>query len=329
MHPKEPPRLRLPQLPTPIVELPAIAKNAGIPRLLLKRDDLTGFEISGNKVRKLEYVLADAQANGATSIITHGGYQSNHCRASAALGARLGMHVRLLLRCADPNPPKLGNLFLDHLFGATISVHSPEDYSQRRKELVEAAMQEERDAGRKPYFFPVGASIPLGCWGYIRCIAELVEQLGRETAVDLFCATGSAGTQAGLILGKTLFRCDHWRILGVPICDSVDYFQKEIRELIRQTVAQYSLGLDDDDMPIELLDGFIGDGYAIPYPEELDTIRQAARLEGVLLDPTYTGKAFTGMLAMIRGGDLRKNAVPLFVHTGGVFGMLAHCEHFE
>src|SRR6478672_4482696 len=146
MHPNEPPRLQLANLPTPVAELKNLAEQLGVPRVLMKRDDLTGLETSGNKVRKLEYVIADAIKNGADTLVTNGGFQSNHCRATAALGARLGLNVRLILRSVDANPPRDGNLFLDHLFGAQISFHSPEEYNGRRKELIDAAMQAERGA---------------------------------------------------------------------------------------------------------------------------------------------------------------------------------------
>ena len=150
MHSKEPPRLELAQLPTPIVELKRLAAELGVPRFLMKRDDLTGLETTGNKVRKLEYVVADAVARGADTLVTHGGFQSNHCRATAAIGARLGLKVRLILRSPDPDPPREGNLFLDHLFGADITIHAVEEYNTRRKELIDAAMAAERAAGRTP-----------------------------------------------------------------------------------------------------------------------------------------------------------------------------------
>jgi len=329
MHPNEPKRVPLAQLPTPVVELSNLARQLGVPRVLVKRDDLSGFELSGNKVRKLEYVVADALDNHATTLVTHGGFQSNHCRATAAIGARLGLKVRLLLRTADPNPPLDGNLFLDRLFGAQVSFHAPEEYNGRRQELLDEAMDAERAAGRTPYFFPVGASIPLGCWGYIRCMAELVEQLGRENEIDLFCATSSGGTHVGLMLGKALLNCDKWRVLGVPVSDSVDYFQRELRRLERQTVAEYRLDLEEEQTPIELIDGFIGEGYAIPYPEAVETISLLARTEGLLLDPVYTGKAMAGMLATIRAGGVREGATPVFLHTGGAFGLMARRDLFS
>src|SRR5205809_6682484 len=142
LHRREPARIHLAQLPTPIVELKQIARELGVPKILMKRDDLTGLEVSGNKVRKLEYVVADAIAKGCDTLVTHGGFQSNHCRATAAIGARLGMRVRLLLRSADSNPSNDGNLFLDRLFGAQISFHTVEEYNTRRPQIIEAAMEE-------------------------------------------------------------------------------------------------------------------------------------------------------------------------------------------
>jgi D-cysteine desulfhydrase len=329
MHPSEPPRLPLANLATPLVELKNLAPLLGIGRVLMKRDDLTGLETSGNKVRKLEYVIADALRSGADTLVTNGGFQSNHCRTTAALGARLGLKVRLILRSADPSPPPDGNLLLDHLFGARISFHPPDEYNGRRKQLVDAAMQAERDTGRKPYFFPVGASIPLGCWGYIRCMHEMSEQLGRDSKIDVFSAVSSAGTHAGLMLGKAILGLDNWRIAGVPVSDSVEFFQKEIRDLVDRTVQEYSLNLAPEQTPIELIDGFIGDGYAIPYPQAIETTRLLARSEGVLLDPTYTSKAMTGFIETIRRGGVRNGATPLFVHTGGAFGLMARRDLFE
>lgn len=328
MHPREPTRIQLAQLPTPIVALKHLAKDVGVDRILMKRDDLTGLEVSGNKIRKLEYVVAQAQASGADTLVTLGGFQSNHCRATAAVGARLGLRVRLMLRCADARPDIDGNLFLDQLFGAEVSLHPPDAYNQQRQEILASVLETERAGGRQPFFIPVGASMPAGCWGYIRCMAELVEQLGRDTRIDLFCATSSVGTQTGLLLGRALLGCEAWRIVGVPVSDSVAYLRKEIRELERKTVEAYQFDLEESATPIELLDGFIGEGYAIPYPEAVETIRELARREGILLDPTYTAKAMTGMLSAIREGGIRRGAVPVFVHTGGAFGLMARRDLF-
>jgi D-cysteine desulfhydrase len=323
VHSGEPPRISLAHLPTPLVKLNNLARELGARSLLLKRDDLTGLETSGNKVRKLEYVIADALAAGADTLVTHGGFQSNHCRATAAIGARLGLHVRLLLRASEADPPRDGNLFLDELFGAEIAFHSVEQYSTNRKMLIDEAMEAQRKAGRRPYFFPVGASVPLGCWGYIRCAAELAEQLGRDAKVDVFCPVSSSGTYCGLVLGKALLGLQNWRMIGVPVSDSVEFFQKDLRELERKTVEAFGLELKESQTPFELIDGYIGEGYAIPYAQALETIRLLARSEGILLDPTYTSKAMTGMLATIRDGGIRPGATPIFIHTGGAFGLMA------
>src|SRR5438132_9169866 len=279
MHPSEPPRISLALLPTPLVEMNNLARHLDIGRFLLKRDDLTGLETTGNKVRKLEYVIADAINQGADTLVTHGGFQSNHCRATAAIGARLGLRVRLILRSPREKPPEDGNLFLDRLMGAHISLHSPEEYNEQKKALIDQAMAAERDAGYRPYFFPVGASTPLGCWGYIRAMHELVEQLGKETKVDVFCAVSSSGTFAGLMIGRALFASDNWRVVGVPVSDSVEFFKRDLRELERRTVSEYQLDVDEEQTPIELIDGFIGEGYALPYPAALETVRLLARLE--------------------------------------------------
>jgi D-cysteine desulfhydrase len=326
IHPYEPSRASLAQLPTPVVELKNLARDRGVPRILMKRDDLTGLELSGNKIRKLEYVVADAIAQGADTLITHGGAQSNHCRATAAMGARLGLRVRLILRSAEANPENDGNLFLDNLFCAECSFHTQEEYSNKLDDLVREATEHEHSAGHIPYFFPVGASIPLGCWGYIRCVAELVEQLGRKTPVDLYCATSSGGTQAGLILGRALLSCSNWSIRGVPVSDSSQYFRDKLRSLMNETIKQFQLDLSESDTPIELIDGFIGEGYAIPYPEAVETIRLLGRTEGLVLDPSYTSKAMTGMLDNLasRGQD----RVPVFLHTGGAFGLFARRDLF-
>jgi D-cysteine desulfhydrase len=327
IHPQEPPKLTIAQLPTPLLPLKNLSETLNRPTLLLKRDDLTGLETSGNKIRKLEYVIADALQNGADTLVTHGGFQSNHCRATAAVAARLGLRCRLLLRSPE-NPENDGNLFLDRLFGAQISLHPPAEYGER-KQLIDQAMADERAAGRTPYFFPVGASIPLGCWGYIRCLHEILEQVGRETEVDLFAPVSSSGTIAGLILGRALFDAHNIRVFGIPVSDSLEFFRQDIRKLIDDTIAEYRLDLTAAQTPIDLIDGYIGQGYAVPTPQALETLKLLARTEGILLDPTYTAKAMAGFLDCTKDGRVRAGALAVFVHTGGVFGLMARRDLFE
>lgn len=328
MHPLEPPRIALAQLPTPVVEAPRLSQRAGR-RLLIKRDDLTGLEVSGNKIRKLEYVIADALAKNADTLVTHGGFQSNHCRATAAAGARRGLRVRMFLR--EPSdgrePANDGNLFFDHLFGADVSMHTLAEYNDRRA-LIDRVMDAERAAGRTPYFFPVGASVPIGCWGYVRCMHELRSQFSPDEELDLFVPLSSGGTFAGCVLGKALFKLDQWRVVGVPVSDSIDYFRKDARGLIDDTIAAFDFGLSASDTPIELLDGYIGEGYAIPYPESVEMIRIAAREEGLIVDPTYTSKALHGTIDALRKGFGRPNATAMFLHTGGAFGLMARRDLF-
>ncbi len=272
--------------------------------------------------------IKKALDRGADTLVTLGGVQSNHCRATAAIGARLGLRVRLILRSNKATPPMDGNLFLDQLFGAVVSYHTPAEFDNDLQQLVDQILDEERDAGRTPYFCPVGASVPHGCWGYIRCLSELAQQLGPTNLVDVFCATGSGGTQVGLMLGKALLHCDSWNVVGIPIADSLPHFHRELRKLERETVQEFGLEVSEDATPIHLIDGFIGEGYAIPYPEAVETIGVLARHEGLLLDPSYTSKAMTGMLSVIRDGKLRPGAIPVFVHSGGVFGLMARRDLF-
>jgi 1-aminocyclopropane-1-carboxylate deaminase/D-cysteine desulfhydrase-like pyridoxal-dependent ACC family enzyme len=168
----------------------------------------------------------------------------------------------------------------------------------------------------------------LGCWGYIRGLAELAEELGTNARVDLVCATGSCGTQAGLILGRALLRCQGYRILGVPIAGTAEGMQADVRRLVNQAITDFGLGLTEEDTPIELIDGYVGEGYGIAYPEAIDTIRTVAQTEGVLLDPTYTGKAMTAMLDLIRRHEVRPDSTPVFLHTGGAFGLMPQRELF-
>jgi len=323
IFPDEPARVGIARIPTPLVHLERLSKHLGGARILVKRDDLTGLELSGNKVRKLEYVVAEARRDGADTLVTDGGFQSNHCRATAAVGARLGMHVRLVLRHATGRPEPDGNLLLDHLFGAEVTFVSPEEVRARRSEIVADVLREQLSQGRKPYYFPVGASVPLGTWGYIRCAVELRDELaayGIERA-EIVCAVGSGGTLVGLMLGRAMLRMNNCRVWGVPVCDDLAYWQRELRRLERESVAKYGLPVGEADTPINLIDGFVGPGYAMPYPEDIDTIRLAARTEGLLLDPTYTGKAFAGLLHAVRTGLFAPGAAVVFVHTGGVFGL--------
>ncbi|MCS6915311.1 MAG: pyridoxal-phosphate dependent enzyme [Myxococcales bacterium] len=330
MHPALPPlpRLSLAQLPTPAMPLrrllPALLPGAPVPELWVKRDDLTGAALSGNKVRKLELLLAEAVARGADTVITCGGLQSNHCRATALAAAQLGLRSVLLLRTADPTapPPLEGNVLLDRLAGAELRLVSPAQYRDRAS-LLSALRQELAQAGRSAYLIPEGGSNALGALAYARCVAELQAQLppGPWT---LCCAVGSGGTLAGLLLGVALAGLP-WRVVGFAVCDDRAHFVRIVGELLDEIARRFQLPqaaeLARRQDAIELRDHSVGRGYALSRPQELAVLRDACRLEGLVLDPVYTGKALHGLVEELRQDPASLGPRLLFVHTGGLFGL--------
>jgi D-cysteine desulfhydrase len=295
--------------------------------IYVKRDDLTGMELSGNKIRKLEFIMADALAQGADTILTCGGAQSNHARATAIAAAKLGLGCRLILRTADPSAPPAptGNILLNWMAGAHIVWVTPEEYRQR-----EAIFKREenllRQQGRTPYSIPEGASNALGAWGYIRAmeelardIAELTKDLARRTTIVV--ATGSGGTAAGLILGSRLMGLNA-RIAAVNVCDDRDYFIEAIGTICETAIAMYGLNISfERERDIDIVDGYVGRGYALSRPEEMALIIDIARREGLFLDPVYTGKAFYGMIQELKRDPRCFGERIIFIHTGGLFGL--------
>lgn len=363
--PNLPRRLALAQLPTRILHLPLLSAQLPVD-LYMKRDDETGVELSGNKVRKLEFLLAEALEHKADHILTCGGVQSNHGRATAVAARRLGMDCTLFLRTPDGRPPRAmdGNLLLDRMVGARLRFISPETYAHRSAVLDEEA-RHLRSGGRRPYIIPEGGSNALGSCGYIATIFELVEQMTQGeppalvpwrdrlpravTAADRFVfdhvvfATGSGGTAAGLHLGRHLagLAMDVW---GVPVCDDRAYFMGRVEAILDEYATRFgdqalrdARGVSARETldRLHFIDGYKGPAYAVPYPQELELVRELAAHEGVLLDPVYTGKAFYGMVTEAERGRFsgpataspnqhaRKPRV-LFLHTGGVFSLYAY-----
>lgn len=323
-----PPRIDLARLPTPVQPLRRLGQELGV-ELYVKRDDLTGAALSGNKIRKLEFVMADALSQNTDTVITCGGAQSNHCRATALAAARLGLGCRLLLRTPEPAspPPPEGNILLDRLAGAEIVWITPDDYKKRDTLMLREAEVLEK-ASRRPYVIPEGASNALGAWGYIRAAEELVADLaglpgdaGRP--VTIIHATGSGGTGAGMILGAKLHGLKA-RLLSVNVCDDRAYFMRVIGDICEKVIADYKLNLEfNRENDIEILDGYVGLGYALSKPEELALIGSVARTEGIMLDPVYTGKAFYGMVAEMQRQPACFGERILFIHTGGIFGLFS------
>jgi len=319
-----PDRLSLAHLPTPTEPLAQLSEQLGR-AMFVKRDDLTGSHLSGNKVRKLEFLLAEAVANEATHVITCGGVQSNHCRATALAAASLGMVPVLLLRTAngeraDLPSPSTGNVLLGVLAGAEVHLCDPDGYRHGRQDRMAQLAQAIADRGGRPIIVPEGGSSTLGALGYVNAARELVEQLGPGPPTSVLVAVGSGGTLAGLAMGFKALGAP-FRAIGIPVCDDAATFRTIVHD-IAAPAARYGLpALSTDDY--ELVDGFQGQGYALTTPPELACIRDAVRRDGLVLDHVYTGKAFGALLDLAgrRPCSLAERVV--FVHTGGIFGLAA------
>jgi D-cysteine desulfhydrase family pyridoxal phosphate-dependent enzyme len=312
-------RLDLSHAPTPIDELPQLRKAlGGGPRILIKRDDYLGPGFGGNKVRKLEYLLAQAKLDGAEVVITCGGVKSNHARVTAALCARVGMECALVLNPAAVGYPGVepASLHVDRLFGARIHLIASR---QEREPMMESLAARYREEGRRVAVIPLGASVPVGALGLVRAAGEVAQQLAvRQMKVDLlYHCTSSGGTQAGLVAGQHLFPGLADRVVGV----SPDGTATEITETVVTIASAVGelLGLEISGMRerVQVLDGYIGAGYGIPTPEGEEALRLLARTEGILLDPVYTAKAMAGLLDQIRRGAIGEDQTVLFWHTGG------------
>ncbi len=320
-----PPRYPLGIFPTPLVEAPRLAAALGGPRLFIKRDDMTGFGFGGNKIRILEFFLAQAVDEGADVIVTAGGPQSNHVRATAAAARLAGLDVAAVLHDSRPAETQ-GNLLLDELLDVTLHFTNSPDRAlvDQQIEVVAEAL---RQAGRKPYVIPRGGATPLGALGYVRCVQELNEQLA---ALDLrpdwlVLATGSCGTQAGLLAGARLYGAPY-RVLGVTVSRPLAECLVRVGALAHQAAELVGQPVDIAEEDVRVLDGYIGPGYGIPTPECATAIRLAARTEGLFLDPTYTGKGLAGLIGEIQAGRIGPDETVVFLHTGGEPGLFAHPE---
>jgi len=313
------PRVALAHLPTPLEEAPRLTAALGGPRILLKRDDLTGLALGGNKVRKLELLLADALAQGADTVLTTGAADSNHCRMTAAAAARLGLRCILLLAVRNESPTVQGNLLLDRLFGAEVHFYSaqvPTGGDERLLELAAAV----RGRGGKPYLFPAGGSNALGILGYTLMVEELMGQLAaRSVTVDyLVIASGTGGTHAGLLLGSALFH-PSFTTLAINIMEADNHaLETRTRTVYAEGAALLGLPDNHEKPQFVLRAGYVGEGYGILSPAAAEAIQLLARSEGILLDPVYTGKAMAGLIDLIRRGEMSANKTVVFLHTGGV-----------
>jgi len=322
MTPKYPNRITLAHLPTPIERMERLSRHLGGPDLYIKRDDQTGLATGGNKTRKLEFLVADALAQGCDHLITMGAPQSNHCRQTAAAAARYGLGCSLILRGYPPEQIT-GNILLDNLLGA--HVYWKQD--RPTKELLDEISHELKAMGQKPYVIPLGGSNVMGATGYVLAMEELMAQLTAEKIyIDfILFASSSGGTQAGLAVGAevTGFR---GKLLGISVDHPADDFKTQVAALATATATHLGLGMLPTVERIDVNDDYLGEGYARVSEVEREAIRMVGQQEGILLDPVYTGRAMGGLIDLIRWGAFTRGQSVLFWHTGGTAALPAFAD---
>jgi len=328
----EPTKLDFANLPTPVQSLNKLTEliretNSESPEIHIKRDDFSGIEVSGNKIRKLEYGLKEAKEQGCDLLITCGGIQSNHCRATAAIGAKLGLRVVLLLRGVDDGT-RVGNHMMDELFGATIHMIAPEDIDTTMEELFPKYAALYIKEGYKPYTIPTGASNGIGAFGYKNCMKEIIEMNDGHAYDAVVVTVGSAGTYAGLLLGKEAYGYKG-DIYGINIAADHDYFLNRTVEVIEEANVYVDAPAVVPKEWIKIIDGYQGEGYALNKPEDFEFIKKVGSLEGLLVDPVYTGKAMKGLVEECEKGTFDQYKKILFIHTGGLYGLLAKAGEME
>jgi D-cysteine desulfhydrase len=324
-----PRRIKLAQTPTPLQLLSRASDRWGNgQRIWVKRDDLTGSTLSGNKVRKLEFIAAHAIDNGYDTLITCGGLQSNHCRATALVAAQLGLQAHLLLRGDEPDADE-GNYLLDRLAGARISCYPASRYFREIDTLFAQWQTHYAETGHKALAIPTGGSDGIGAWGYIAACEELVQDFRQQgiEAAHVVTASGSGGTQAGLTLGASLHDLPA-TVWGVNVCDNERYFIDKVAADAQDWLRHYP-NMPRVEVEPKVLDGYVGEGYGVASPAVFDLIAELAALEGLVLDPVYTGKAFQGMLAELKAGRFASCRDVVFVHTGGLFGVFPQSQGFS
>lgn len=324
-----PERIHLANLPTKIEKLERLSRHLGGPDIYVKRDDQTGSEISGNKVRKNEFLLKEAMDSGCSVLITCGGVQSNHARSTAALAVKLGFEAHLVLKSDTACVASEGNYFLNQLLGAKIKLISPDDYAHRRDEIMDKIKAQLAKEGKKAYVIPEGASSGLGLFGYYLGMEEIIKQQSEMglTFDAIVVAVGSGGTFGGLFLGNELMNSEA-RVYGFNVCKDKAFFQSEIEKLLCEASERLGRPRTFKKDEFLIIDGYVGDGYALSRREELDFIRRIARLEGLILDPVYTGKAMLGLVTEIEKGTFKDHRNVLFIHTGGLFGLFPKKNEF-
>lgn len=316
-------RRRLAHLPTPLEELKTLSAKLGGPRLLIKRDDQTGLALGGNKVRKLEFLVADALAQNADTLVTLGAAQSNHCRQTAAAAAACGLQCELILNGEKSELPQ-GNRLLDELFGAKIHWIEHSQRAARSKEVMEQL----RAASRKPYLIPLGGSNGVGALGYVIAITELIEQLQNERVNRIVFASSSGGAQAGMVVGA---RANEFaaEVMGIRIDKderNAAVYEQELSEIANDAATRLGIKERFTANDFRVMRGYAETGYGVVGDLEREAIRTLAQTEGILLDPVYTGRAFGALLDLVRQKIIGANETILFWHTGGVPALFAYVK---
>lgn len=330
MHLARFPRLFLAHLPTPLERMDRLTAELGGPEIWIKRDDCTGLSTGGNKTRKLEFLMGEAEAQGADMVMTQGAMQSNHARQTAAFAAKLGLGCHILLenRTGSNDPAYMagGNVLLDDLHGATRESRAPGLDMQAEMETLADKFRAE---GRNVYVIPGGGSNPTGALGYVNCAYELVGQANdRGLVIDhIVHATGSCGTQAGLICGLKAINANI-PLLGIGVRAPKDAQEGNVFKLACTTADKIGASGVVQRGDVVANTDYVGQGYGIPRADTIEAIRMFAELEGILLDPVYSGKGAAGLIDLIRKGHFKKGERVVFLHTGGSTGLFGYVSAF-
>ncbi|WP_455818802.1 D-cysteate sulfo-lyase [Pseudomonas cerasi] len=332
MHLSRFPRLHFGHFPTPLEPLDNLSRHLGGPQIWIKRDDCTGLATGGNKTRKLEFLLADAQSQGADVIITQGATQSNHVRQTIAAAAKIGLptHVFLEQRVSQfgEDYQRSGNVLLDDLLGGVIEQHLPAGADMQQ--AMEQFAERQRAEGRNPYVIPGGGSNPVGALGYVACAEELLWQSSQQRLrIDqIVHATGSTGTQAGLLAGLNATN-SAIPVLGISVRAPRERQEENVYQLASRTWQTLGARGELPRETVQVNSDYVGEGYGLPSAGTLEALRLLARLEGILLDPVYSGKGMAGLIDLIRKGHYSADQNIVFIHTGGAAGLFGYRQLLE
>ncbi len=325
------PRVRLAHLPTPLEPLKRLSEALGGPEIWIKRDDCTGLSTGGNKTRKLEFLMAEAQLQGADTVMTQGAVQSNHVRQTSAFAAKLGMKCHVLLEdrtgYTDDNYNHNGNVFIDLLHGASYEKRGPGLDMNAEMEIVAEQLRKD---GANVYTIPGGGSNSTGALGYVDCAFELLNQANNmDLVIDhIVHATGSTGTQAGLISGLKAMNANI-PLLGISVRAPKDKQEENVYNLAVDTAAKLGCPGAVNREDIVANSDYVGEGYGLPTKAGIEAITMFAELEGILLDPVYSSKGASGLIDLIRKGHFKKSDRVLFIHTGGSASLFGYTKHFD